>query len=266
MLALTAFGALHYDLVGPSAAPVVCMLHSLTSDSGMWAEQVPALLTAGYQVLRIDMRGHGGSSATAGEYRIDELAADVVRVLDQLGLSAVHLVGLSIGGMIGQALAANHPQRLASLVACATTAKWDGDSAMMHRRLAAVRASGSLDPIVDDAMTQRYSPALRERRPLRWRALRETFLGTSLSGYFGCMHAVLNHDVSRLLPSVRVPVLVVAGSDDPVTPPAANRTIAAAVPGARYEEISGGRHFLNVEFDDIFNRLLLDWLASQGDR
>jgi 3-oxoadipate enol-lactonase len=262
MLAHIAFGSLHYDLIGAEGAPTVCMLHSLTSDGGMWAEQVPALLAGGYQVLRLDMRGHGGSDAPVGEYRIEDLAEDVIAVLDRLKLDSVHLVGLSIGGMTGQVLAADYPQRIKSLVACATTGKWTGDTPMMQKRLAAVQAGGSLEAIVDDAMQQRYSPAVREKRPARWHALRDTFLGTSMHGYVGCMHAVLNHDVSGRLHKVSAPTLVISGSEDPVTPPTAGRAIAAAVNGARYEEIAGGRHFLNVEFADTFNRILIGWLSS----
>ncbi|MBX3529411.1 MAG: alpha/beta fold hydrolase [Rhizobiaceae bacterium] len=264
MLALTDFGALHYDLIGPKGAPVVCMLHSLTSDSGMWAEQVPVLLAQGYRVLRLDARGHGGSSASSpGDYRIEMLAQDVLGVLDRLGIDAVHLVGLSLGGMIGQVIAADHPARILSLAACATNPRWIGDTEMLLRRMDAVRASGTLDSIVDAAMEQRYSPAYKVAHPLRWAALRETFLGTRLDGYFGCMHAVLNHDVSQRLATVKAPTIVISGSDDVVTPPTAGRAIAAGIAGARYHEIAGGRHFLNVEFAEEFNRVLLGWLAEQ---
>src|SRR6266403_1440363 len=95
----------YYDLTGPEAAPTICFIHSLSSDSGMWAEQMPVLLAAGFQVLRIDMRGHGGSVPVAGDYTMEELAGDVAGVLDALGLAQVHYIGLSIGGMIGQAFA-----------------------------------------------------------------------------------------------------------------------------------------------------------------
>ncbi|MBS7700175.1 MULTISPECIES: alpha/beta fold hydrolase [unclassified Chelatococcus] len=262
MLAPVAFGTLHYDLIGPDNALIVCMLHSLTSDCGMWSDQVPDLLAAGFQILRLDMRGHGGSHAPDGDYRIEDLAADVLAVLDRLAIDSVHLVGLSIGGMIGQVLAADHPRRIKSLTACATTSRWTGDTAMMRRRLDLVRATGTLEGIVDDAMQQRYSPIVMERRPARWRALRDSFLGTSLHGYLGCMHAVLNHDVSQRLRRVSAPTLVISGSDDPVTPPEAGREIASLVENASYVEIARGRHLLNVEFANEVNPLLLDWLSS----
>lgn len=262
MLARTTFGRLHFDLLGDTDSPVVCMLHSLTSDSGMWADQVPALLTGGYQVLRLDMRGHGGSDGPTGAYTVEDLAGDVITVLDGLDFAAVHLVGLSIGGMIGQVLAADHPNRLKSLTACATTSRWAGDTEMMQRRLATVKASGTLEAIVDDAMEQRYSPVVRATRPTHWRALRQAFLGTSMPGYLGCMNAVLNHDVLNRLSNVRAPTLVISGSDDPVTPAATGKIIADAIPCAGYEVIGGGRHLLNVEFADTFNSLLLGWLRS----
>src|ERR1700682_3286446 len=92
-----------YDVVGPESAPVVCMTHSLASDGGMWTEQVPPLLAAGFRVLRIDMRGHGGSGPVAGDYTMSALAADVAAVLDALAIARVHFIGLSIGGMLGPA-------------------------------------------------------------------------------------------------------------------------------------------------------------------
>jgi 3-oxoadipate enol-lactonase len=254
-------GWLHYDLVGPSAAPLVCMTHSLTSDSGMWLEQVQPLLAAGFQVLRLDMRGHGGSTPFEGPYSIEALAADVVSVLDFLGLEKVHLIGLSMGGMIGQVLAADYPGRLLSLMACATSARWDGDTAFMRDRMGLVRSTRSLEEIVDDNMGRRYSDSFKARSPKRWEALRQTFLGTSISSYLGCMEAILTHDVLARLAGVKTPTLVLAGSDDLSTPPEANREIAQSIPNAEYVEIAGGRHFPNVEFYEQFNRIMVAWLG-----
>src|SRR5450631_3180627 len=106
---------LYYDLIGPDAGPVVCLAHALAADGGIWAEQVPPLLAEGYRVLRLDMRGHGGSDPYADEYTMSDLADDVAAALDVLGLAKVHFVGLSIGGMIGQTFAIEHGDRLVSL-------------------------------------------------------------------------------------------------------------------------------------------------------
>src|SRR4051812_38845 len=111
---------LHYDLIGAPSGRVMCFAHALAADSGMWAEQVPAVLATGRQVLRIDMRGHGGSSAPPGDYSLESLASDIVALLDRLGIERVDYVGLSIGGMIGEALAIHHPTRVSSLMLCET--------------------------------------------------------------------------------------------------------------------------------------------------
>src|SRR5712692_9289417 len=94
---------LYYDLAGPEDGPVVCITHSLASDGGSWAEQMPPLLQAGFRVLRLDMRGHGGSDPVPGDYTMSQLAGDVAAAIEILGLDRVHFIGLSIAGMLGQA-------------------------------------------------------------------------------------------------------------------------------------------------------------------
>ena len=89
MLLPLAARRLYYDLAGPDDGPVVCFTHSLSSDSGMWAEQLPPLLAAGFRVLRVDMRGHGGSDPVEGDYTMDQLAGDVASVIEALGMEHV---------------------------------------------------------------------------------------------------------------------------------------------------------------------------------
>src|SRR5260221_14030895 len=113
---------LAYDLMGPENGPVVCFTHSLASDGGMWAEQVPPLLAAGFRVLRVDMRGHGGSDAVAGDYTMEQLAGDTAAGVDALGFPQVHYIGLSIGGRLGQAFAPNHRAQLKSIMLWETMA------------------------------------------------------------------------------------------------------------------------------------------------
>ena len=106
---------LAYDLLGPEAGPVVAFSHSLAADLGLWAEQVPPLLAAGYRVLRMDLRGHGGSEGPPGAYTIDGLADDLVALLDRLRIDRCHFVGLSIGGMVGQSLGLRHAVRRSTI-------------------------------------------------------------------------------------------------------------------------------------------------------
>lgn len=255
---------IYYDLVGPPSGPVVCFCHSLASDGGMWAEQVPPLLAKGYRILRVDMRGHGGSDPVAGDYTMEALADDVALVLDFLGLGKVHYVGLSIGGMLGQAFAVRHGGRILSTVLCDTSPQTaPGASAAWAPRMDAVRKANSLAPLADGTMERWFTPAFKPANPGRYRQIHATIAATTPQGYLGCAAAILNFDFVPHLPAVKVPALVVCGADDEGTPPAGNRQIAALIPGGRYEEIADARHFPNVERADQFNRILLGWLDAQ---
>ena len=255
---------LYYDLLGPQEGPVVCLTHSLSSDSGMWAEQTAPLIAQGWRVLRIDMRGHGGSDPVAADYSMSALAQDVAAVLTALGLARVHFIGLSIGGMLGQAFALEHGERLHSALWCDTLpASPSAAAGMWEERKAAVRRANSLEPLADATMERWFTPAFKPRQPRRWREIRDTVAGTTPAGFLGCAAAILDFDFAPRLASLRLPVLVLCGAEDGATPPVENRRLAGLVPGARYEEIAAARHFPNVEQPEAFNRLMLDWLAAQ---
>jgi len=253
-----------YDLIGSETAPVVCMTHSLASDGGMWAEQVPALLAGGFRVLRIDMRGHGGSDPVNGPYTMGQLAGDVVAVLDALGLAKVHFIGLSIGGMIGQAFALDHGARLLSAMWCDTMPQTPpGSTQVWEDREKIVRDANSLLPLADVTVERWLTNELKSRSPNRYRQIRDTIVGTTPAGYLGCTAAIRNYDFVPRLPSVKLPVLVVCGADDAGTPPEGNRRIASLVADGRYEQIASARHFPNVEHPETFNHVMMDWLKAR---
>ena len=254
---------IYYDLNGPHDGPVVCFTHSLSSDGGMWAEQMPELIKAGYRVLRLDMRGHGGSDPVAGDYTMAALADDVAAALDALSISKVQFIGLSIGGMIGQAFAIKYPDRLISSMLCDTLpATPEGADAAWGPRLAAVRKADSVAPLADATMTRWFTDAFKPANADRWRQIRETIAGTTAAGYLGCGAAILNFDFRPDLPAIKTPTLVLCGDDDEGTPPAANKLIADLIPGGRYVEIANARHFPNVEHPDTFNSIMMPWLAQ----
>ena len=255
---------LYYDLTGAQDAPVVCFTHSLTSDSGMWAEQLPPLLAAGFRVLRVDMRGHGGSDPVAGDYTMSALAADVARVIDARGLDRVHYIGLSIGGMLGQAFAIEHGAKVKSLMLCDTLPATLPDAKTAWApRIAAVKTANSLLPLADGTMERWFTDAFKPRNPGRWKQIRDTVAATTPAGFLGCAAAIQNFDFLAKLPTLKAPTLVVCGAEDPGTPPAENKRIASLIPGARYEEIANARHFPNVEHPETFNRTMMSWLEAR---
>ena len=264
MLVKVGGNRIHYDLMGPESGPVVCFTHSLSSDGGMWAEQLVPLLADGFRVLRIDMRGHGGTPAVAGDYTMEALADDVAGVLDALGIGPVHFVGLSIGGMIGQGFGIRHPQKAKSLMLCDTLpGALPGARETWAPRISAVKQAGSLEPIADGTMERWFTPAFKPKQPKRWQELRDTVALTSPEGFLGCAAAIVSFDWVPALPSIKAPTLVVCGADDQGTPASENRRLASLVPGARYEEIADARHFPNVERAETFNRILMGWLKDQ---
>ncbi|CAN7629353.1 alpha/beta fold hydrolase [Phenylobacterium sp. LjRoot219] len=255
---------LRYDIIGDEAAPVVCLAHALSSDSGIWAEQVPPLLAQGWRVLRLDMRGHGGSEAGPEDYAMEALANDVAGILDFLKIPQVHFVGLSIGGMIGQTFALEHGDRLLSLMLCGTApAALDGGMAQLWApRFEAIAAAGSVAPLADTTMVRWFTEDFQTRRPDRWRQVHQTICRTTPAGYRGGGIAIDTFDIVDRLPSIRTPTLVVCGDGDTGTPPAGNRKIADLIPGARYIELKNARHIPMVEYPEQFSRILIEWLAA----
>ena len=254
---------IYYDLAGPQNAPAICFTHSLNSDGGMWTEQLVPLLAAGYRVLRLDMRGHGGSAAVEGDYTMDALAGDVKSALDILGIWKVHFIGLSIGGMIGQGFALAYPERLLSLTLCDTQPSTPpGSAASWDERKAAVKKSGTLATLADATMQRWFTDEFNKVNPTRWREIRDTISGTTPVGFLGCATAIQNFDYLDRLPTIKAPTLVICGDQDEGTPPDRNRLIASKIPGGRYEGIADARHLPNVERPDQFNRIMMSFLAA----
>ena len=252
----------YFDLAGPQGAPTVCFTHSLNADGGMWVEQMVPLLAAGYRVLRLDMRGHGGSAPVDGDYTMDVLAADVKGALDVLGIKKVHYIGLSIGGMIGQGFALANPAYLLSLTLCDTQPSTPpGSAGTWEERKATVRTKG-LAALADATMERWFTDEFKKVNPVRWREIRDTISGTTPQGSAGCMSAIQNFNYEDRLPTIKIPTLVICGDEDQGTPPDRNQLIASKVPGGRYEGIAAARHLPNVERPDQFNRIMLSWLAA----
>ncbi|MCL6607601.1 MAG: 3-oxoadipate enol-lactonase [Geminicoccaceae bacterium] len=250
---------LHYDLVGPESAPVVMLVNSLGADLGMWDRQLPALVGR-YRVLRWDMRGHGRSEVTPGPYRLDRLALDALALLDTLGLDRVHLCGLSLGGAVGQWIAIHHPERLRSLVLCATACSF-GPATAWDERIAAV-ARGGVAAIADAVLERWLTADFRARRPSEAARLRAMLCATPAEGYAAAAAAVRDTDLCAEVHKIAVPTLLIAGSADPATPPARLEELRARIPRAELVVLEAA-HIVNVEAAEAFDHALLAFLDEQ---
>lgn len=254
---------LHYDLIGPRDGRVVCLVHSLAADTGMWREQMLPLLNAGHSVLRLDLPGHGGSVAHPGAYSMAGLAQDVVAVLDAAGVGIVDYVGLSLGGMVGQALALAHPARLRSVMICdALPQSLPNADTIWGPRIRQVRAARSCAPIAQATLERWLTAGFIAAHPTRSAEILATIAATHPDGYAGCAEAISGFDHVPRLPDITLPVAVVCGEHDHAVPPAEGQRIAALVRNGRFHLVPGAMHLPNVECPEFFNALLLDWLAS----
>lgn len=244
---------------GPEQAPLVLLSHSLASSGIMWEQQMPALVD-GYRVLRYDTRGHGGSDAPAGPYALDDLGDDVVGILDALDIQRVHWVGLSMGGMIGQNLALRYPQRLLSLVLCDTASRIPEENQPLWDQRMAVAEKSGMEPLCDETMERWFTPSFLHANGPELAAIRAQFLATPISGYVGCCRAIRGLDYTDRLCEVALPVQLIVGAEDPLTPPEASRTIQQNIPGATLSVVESGSHLCNVEQPDAFNRALIGFL------
>ncbi|SNR49029.1 3-oxoadipate enol-lactonase [Haloechinothrix alba] len=253
---------LYQETAVPAAgdgAPTVVLSGSLGSDRTMWTPQVPALLGAGYRVVRYDHRGHGLSPVPDGPYDMADLGADAVALLDALGCRQVHWVGLSLGGMVGMWLAQHAPDRVASLALCCTSAALDPQPWSERARL--VREHGTR--AVSEAVVGRWlTPGCATAHPETVERLRRMVEATPDEGYASCCAAIGGMDIAGGLQAVSVPTLVIAGEQDVATPPEHGRWIAESVPGARMEVLDPAAHLANVERPEEMNRLLLDHLKE----
>ncbi len=238
----------------------VVLAHAIGCDMRMWDEVAPALAKR-FRVVRVDARGHGRSPATPRPYTLASLAGDVARVLDRLRIERAHWVGLSMGGMIGQAFALAHGDRLDRLVLANTTSSYGPEGRKMWEARAKAVEEGGMAAITDLAMTRYFSEEFRERHADAVARVRRNFLETDPLGYIGCCDAIRDLDFTSQLARIGAPTLVIAGEKDAGTPPAMSEAMAAKIPGARVAVIAGAAHLSAVEAPGEFSRLAGDFLS-----
>ena len=245
---------------GPPGAPVIMLSNSLMSSHRMWDAQMPGLLQH-FRVLRYDTRGHGQSETTAGPYSIEMLADDAAALIAHSGVGAVHFVGLSMGGMIGQQLALRHPERVLSLSLCDTASEMPPRS-LWEERLAIARSQGTAG-LVDGTIKRWFVPAFVSREPKIIEGVREMILGTGTEGYIACASAVRDMSQTHLLKTIRTPTQVIVGREDPACTLAASEVLQREIPGATLHVIDDAAHLSNIEKPAEFTALLLNFVRRQ---
>jgi 3-oxoadipate enol-lactonase len=251
---------LHVAETGRAGAPVVVVSPSLGTTGAMWSPQLPQLGER-YRVLAVDHRGHGRSAVVPGPATIDDLGGDVLAALDARRVERFSWVGLSLGGMVGMWLAANAPSRLEHLALVCTAANLPPPSAWAERA-AAVRAGGT-GAVADTVVGRWFTPGFAARDRATVEAHRAMLVGIDDEGYAACCDAIGAMDLRPRLVDISAPTLVIAGADDPATPPELGEEIAAGIAGSRLEIVPDAAHLANVEQAERVTELIMGHLAGR---
>lgn len=250
---------LYWRADGREDLPALVLINSLGTDHAMWTPVLDGLLRR-FKVIRYDTRGHGASDAPPGDYSIGMLARDTLAVADAAGARTFVLCGVSLGGMTAAWLAARHPDRVERAVLANTAASMD--PANMQQRIDAVRAGG-MQAVVQTSVARFLTPRYLARSTPYAATLERTMRSLDPVGYGGCCAAIRDLAIEPLVPTIRVPVMVVVGSDDPSTPPARGRALAAAIPRASVVELKSF-HFSHAEQPAAFLAAVVPFLAGDA--
>ncbi|HEX5767473.1 MAG TPA: alpha/beta fold hydrolase [Burkholderiales bacterium] len=238
----------------------VTFVTGIANDLTMWDAQVP-VLERGLRILRYDLRGHGGSEATAGSYSMKLLVEDLKALLDSLSVRTTSLVGLGLGGAIAQAFAIEHAAKVENLVPCCCRARMVMDFAQLWHKLRGTVQEQGLEAIVEPTVQRWFSDEFKAAHPEVLEKIRTMIRGTTLDGYMGVTAAFLGLDVEERLPRIQARTLYVSGAEDKLGgPPDLMAGLAAKVKGARHVSVPKAAHIANIQNPEGFNRVLGDFL------
>ena len=252
---------MNYELSGKKGAPIVILSHSLASSLLMWNPQMEALNTH-FQVLRYDIRGHGGSDAPSGAYTLELLENDAIKLLDALGIDQVHFVGLSMGGMIGQGLALNYSHRLKSLALCDTASIVPVEAQPIWQERTDKAREKGMAALLDETMERWFTPAFLRKGSPMLDIIRKQILATPVKGYIGCAEAIRKLNYLDQLSRIKIPTLITVGEDDPGTPVSASEAMHKRISNSKLVILPSSRHLSNVEQTEAFNEALLLFLKN----
>lgn len=250
------------------SGPTVLMLHGIGGGHVAFAPQVETLAAAGYRAVAWDMPGYG-HSAPIEPYTFKGLAQSCIDLIDALQCEHVVLLGHSMGGMVAQEVVARRPERVSRLVLCGTSAAFgkrtDGRNAdawaqqFIAQRTAPLDAGQSMAEVAQRLVPQMVGPG---SLPEGLRLAEHCMAGVPAATYRRALDCLVTFDRQAALGGIGVPTLLIGGEFDRVAAPAVMKQMAEAIPDARYAELKGIGHLMNLEAPDDFDALLLDFLAQ----
>lgn len=251
---------LYYQVDGNPANPAVLFSNSLGTDLSMWDEQTAAL-AGDFYIVRYDTRGHGRSSAGSQPVTLGRLGRDVLALLDHLDIATAHFCGISMGGMTGQWLGIHAPQRFDRFV-LANTAARIGTAEGWHMRAGQVRREG-MDGVADGAASRWFTEEFAANHPTTVTRMIGRLREQSPGGYANCCDALALADLRLLVQTIRKPVLIIAGREDPVTTVADAERLQASIQHSSVHELNAS-HLSNIDAAAAFSACVRKFLTMQA--
>jgi len=243
----------HWQIEGQGDGPAIVLLHSIGTEMGIYERVVPCLADR-FRLLLIDLRGHGQSQASEGEFSLSLLVSDVCLIMDAAGIEKAVICGTSLGGMIAMQFALDRPERISGMVLACTSAKMS--PGFWPERIALVQQSG-MGTVARGWDARHLSEGWMAANPERVESLERAFAETDPLGYIGCAAAIRDMDVLGGLPQVTAPTTIIAGEFDIATPYEGHADrIAAAMPAASVQFLPAG-HLACLEQPELFANCVL---------
>ena len=257
--------SLNWIRTGPPDAPTVLFLHAVGYDLTYWDRQIEAL-SGSYNVVAVDLPGHGRSAGEPSDWTFPKAAAIIARFIESLGTGTVHLVGISFGSMVAQALVLARPDLIRSLtlIGSATTFAEPARDAI-RARAEAVRAGG-MAAILASSLDRWFTPATRLDRPHLIDRVSKTILTDNPSIHAAIWDLVATLDFSDRLHEITCPTLILVGELDSSTPPAAAALLAERIAGATLLHLPNTSHLATLEQPELVNTHLKHFLGEIEQR
>jgi len=251
----------YYEIHGSEGAPWLTLSHSLACSVRMWDEQI-ATFKDRYRILAYDTRGHGQTSAPAGDYTLEQLADDLKGLLDHLKISKTHYCGLSMGGMIGQTFALKYPGILQTLVLADTSSRIPPEVGPVWEERIKVAQTQGMQALVQPTLERWFTAPYRSAHPETMQRIGKLIADTPVPGYVGCCRAIPRLNLTDRLKEITVPIQIIVGADDQGTPVAMSQAIHDNAPGSRLDILPSAAHLSNIEQPQAFDRALGAFLPA----
>ena len=249
---------LHYRDEGPRDGTVVVFSNSLGTDLRLWNPLLPHL-PDGLRLIRYDKRGHGLSTCPKAPYRIEDHRDDLIDLLDRLAIKRAAFVGLSVGGMIAQALAAKRPDLAQGLVLCDTGHKI-GPPEIWETRIKAIR-EGGIAALSEAILERWFSQDFRKAKSSELALWRAMLTRTPVEGYLGTCYAIQKADLTEGTKGLSMPTVCLVGTEDGATTPELVGSLAALI-GCTLHEIEGAGHLPSVEAPEVMAGIIGNFLRE----